>query len=183
MHADVQRPLGYKFVFEYDWANHYPNPALGRTDEELGREDFRGSGFLEYRPRPDTLLSISGGADGFDRDIDPGFGSSAQPGLGLIFARGALGYAMAKFSHGDFKAQVAYNCLDTDLESGLFPQAGRAVFDAVQTDLQHSHPPGEQHVHPGNGVTELGLDSPLAYYSQGPVAPTGPEPVFPADLP
>jgi iron complex outermembrane receptor protein len=145
MHADVRGPVGYKFVFEYDRANHYPNPALGRTDDQLGREDYRGSGLLEYWPGPDTLLSISGGADGFDRDLDPGFGSSAQPGLGLIFARGALGYAMAKFSHGDFKAQVAYNRLDTDLESGLFPQ-GRAVVDAVQTDLQHSLTLGEQHI-------------------------------------
>lgn len=147
MHADVQGPLGYKFVYEYDRAHHFPNPALGRTDDELGREDFRGSGLLEYRLGPDTLISVSGGADGFDRDIDPGFGSSTAPGLGLIFARGALGYAMAKVTHGDFKAQVAYNRLDADLRSPtLFPGEGAAVFDAVQADLQHSLSLGKQHV-------------------------------------
>lgn len=146
IHADVQGPVGYKFVYEYDRANHFPNSALGRTDDQLGREDFRGSGLLEYRLGPETLLSVSGGADGFDRDIDPGFGSSTQPGLGLIFARGALGYAMAKVKHGDFTAQVAYNRLDTDLTSNLFAADGAAVFDAVQGDVQHSVTLGKDHV-------------------------------------
>lgn len=146
MHADVLGPLGYKAVFEYDRANHFPNPALGRTADELGREDFRGNGLVEYQPDPDTRISLSGGADGFDRDIDPGFGSSVQPGLGLIFAHGALGYATATFARGDFKAQVAYNRLDTNLRSGLLPQEGPGVVDAVQTDLQHSVTLGQQHV-------------------------------------
>jgi iron complex outermembrane receptor protein len=146
MHADIRGPLAYKFVIEYDRANNYPNPALGRTGDELGLENFRGSALLQYRPDPDTLISISGGADGFDRDVDPGFGSSAQPGLGLIFAQGALGYAMATFARGNFKAQVAYNRLDTNLQSNLLPQEGPAVVDTVQTDLQHSLIPAEQHV-------------------------------------
>ena len=149
MHADVAGPLGYKLVFEYDRANHFPNPALGRTGDELGREDFRGSGVVEYRPGPDTLISISGGADGFDRDIDPGLGSSTVPGLGLLFTRGTLGFGAVKFTHGDLKGQIVYNRLDTDLRGNLLPQAGRVLIEAVQTDLQHSLALGQQHVFTG----------------------------------
>ncbi len=146
IHADTIGPVGYKLVLEYDRVNHFPNPLIDRTDDHKGREDSRGNALVQYQPRPDTLVSVAGGADRFDRDIDPGLGSSARPGFGRLFPRGTLGFGMVKVSQGDFKGQVVFNRLDTNLRSDLLPREGRVQVDTVETDVQHSVSLGQQHV-------------------------------------
>jgi iron complex outermembrane receptor protein len=147
IHADTAGPVGYKLVLEYDRVNHFPNPLVGRTDDQKGREDTRGAGLVELRPRRDILVSIAGGADRFDRDIDSGIGSSVQPGLGRFFARGTTGFGKLNYAQGDLKAQVVFSRFDTGLQSLLLPPGGGgAVVDTIQADLQHSLPLGRQHV-------------------------------------
>jgi iron complex outermembrane recepter protein len=134
IHAGSKDNWSYKVMYEYDRANHFPNPPIGRSHFDKGREDFRGNGLVEYEFSEDSRASVSGGIDGFERDI--------VPGLGLNFMRvdmkGALGFIKANYSLGDFKLQGVWDHLQFDMSSKNLDKKGWVLSDTVKFEAQHS---------------------------------------------
>jgi len=154
IHAGVENNVGYKISLGYHRTNHFPNPLIGRTDDKKGREDLRGNFLVEYKLGERSQASLSGGIDSFDRDIDPGFG--------LIFAEGGLGFAKLKYSFADLKFQFVWSRLDTDLRSTIFPEEGSVLADTYQADVQHSFNLGKKNVLTGGaGYRFNTFESPL----------------------
>jgi len=154
IHAGVVNKVGYKVSFEYDRTNHFPNPLIGRTGDEKGREDFRGNFLAEYKFSERSRTSLSGGIDSFERDIDPGFG--------LVSAKGGLGFMKFNYSLANLKFQFVWNRLDTDLRSTVFPEEGSVLADTYQADVQHSLNLGKRNVLTGGASYRFNsFDSPL----------------------
>lgn len=162
IHAGVVNKVGYKISLGYDRTNHFPNPLIGRTSDEKGREDFRGNFLVEHKLSERSRVSLSGGIDSFDRDIDPGLVRDVQPGSGLVFAKGGLGFMKFNYSLANLKFQFVWNRLDTDLRSALFPQEGSILADTHQADVQHSLNLGKRNVLTGGASYRFNsFDSPL----------------------
>ena len=162
IHAGVVNKVGYKISLGYDRTNHFPNPLIGRTSDEKGREDFRGNFLVEYKLSERSKVSLSGGIDSFDRDIDPGLVRDIDPGSGLVFAKGGLGFVKLNYSLADLKVQLVWNRLDTDLRSRIFPQEGSVLADAYQADVQHSFTLGRNNILTGGASYRFNtFDSPL----------------------
>lgn len=138
IHAGVADKLGYKFSFGYDRTNNFPNSSLGKTSDEKGLEDFRGNALAEYKFSERSKASLSGGIDSFDRDIDTGFG--------LVLAEGKSVFTKFDYSVDDFKIQLVWNYLNSDLQSTVFPTNGSVLANTFQADAQHSVDIGENNI-------------------------------------
>jgi iron complex outermembrane receptor protein len=158
IHAGVADKLGYKVVFEYDRTNQFPNPPIGRSSNEKGREDFRGNVLAEYKLNERSQVSLASGIDSFDRDIVPGLGQD----FGRFFADGGLGFVKINYSLADFKSQFAWDWLDMDLRSNLLLQKVPVRADTYTLDAQHSLNLGKQNVLTGGAGYRFSVfDAPL----------------------
>ncbi len=167
IHAGVADKLGYKVVFEHDRTNHFPNPPIGRSSNEKGREDFRGNVLAEYKFNDRSKASLSAGIDGFDRDIVPGLGQD----FGRFFARGGLGFVKFNYSLGDFKLQSVWDRLDMDMRSrplppavpvSILPKTVSVLADAFKLEAQHSVYWGNQNILTGGTSYQFSVfDAPL----------------------
>lgn len=167
IHAGVADKLGYKVVFEHDRTNHFPNPPIGRSSNEKGREDFRGNVLAEYKFNDRSKASLSAGIDGFDRDIVPGLGLD----FGRFFARGGLGFVKFNYSLGDFKLQSVWDRLDMDMRSrplppavpvSILPKTVSVLADAFKLEAQHSVYWGNQNILTGGTSYQFSVfDAPL----------------------
>lgn len=145
IHAGTADNFGYKASFAYDRTNHFPNPLIGRSSDDRGREDFRGNGLAEYKFSERSRASLAAGVDGFKRDLDPGLVPASLPAPPTrVFARGGLGFAKFNYSLADFKLQFAWDRLDMDLRSAILPQPVAVRADTFKLDAQHSFHLGEQ---------------------------------------
>jgi iron complex outermembrane recepter protein len=160
VHAGVADKLGYKLSFEHDRANHFPNPLIGRSRDEKGRQDFRGNILAEYEFTERSRVSLAAGIDGFDRDIDPGLVPGPTPSR--VFADGGLGFAKLNYSLGDFKSQFVWDRLDMDLRSPILPKVASVRADTFKLDVQHSLHLGKQNVLTGGASYRFNIfDSPF----------------------
>lgn len=167
IHAGVADRLGYKVAFEHDRVNHFPNPPIGRSSGEKGRQDFRGNIFAEYKFNERSRASLATGIDAFERDIVPGLGQD----FGRFFARGELGFVKLNYSLGDFKLQSVWDRLDMDMRSrplppeipvATLPKTVSARADAFKLEAQHSVYWGNQNILTGGASYRLSLfDAPL----------------------
>jgi iron complex outermembrane receptor protein len=145
IHAGVHDPFSYKFSFEYDRANHFSNPAINRSNNDKGREDFRGNLFAEYKFNEQSRASFAAGMDAFDRDLDPGLVPFPSPPT-RVFANGGLGFVKLNYSWEDFKFQFAWDRLDMDLRSRILPQEALVIANTIKLDAQHSVRLGTQNL-------------------------------------
>lgn len=158
IHARVTDKWSYKLSFEHDRANHFPNPLIGRSSSDKGREDFRGNILAEYKFTDSSRASLAAGIDSFDRDIDPGLGND----LLRFFAHGGLGFVKLNYSLGDFKLQSVWDRLDMDMRSTVFPKKVSVLADAFKLEAQHSVKLGSQNVLTGGAGYRFSVfDSPL----------------------
>jgi iron complex outermembrane receptor protein len=145
IHAGVRDNFSYKFSFEHDRTNHFPNPAIHRSDQLKGREDFRGNVFAEYKFSEGSRASFAAGMDGFDRDLDPGLVPAPAP-PSRVFANGILGFVKINYSLDDLKVQFAWDRLNMDLRSKILPQEVSVLADTFKLDAQHSLHLGTDHI-------------------------------------
>jgi len=138
IHAGVADKFGYKLSFGYDRTNNFPNPPRGKTGDEKGLEDFKGNVLAQYKFSERSQASLSGGIDNFERDIDTG--------LGLLLADGNNAFTKFNYSLDDFKLQLVWNHLDSDLEFAEFPSKGSVLTNTFQADLQNSFNLGENNI-------------------------------------
>jgi iron complex outermembrane receptor protein len=158
IHAGVTDNWAYKVSYEYDRANHFPNPPIGRSHDDLGREDFRGNAFAEYKFSDSSRASISAGIDSFDRDIDPGLGLD----FGRFIAQGGLGFVKLNYSLGDLKLQSVYDRLQFDLTSKNLSKTVAVRADGFKLEGQHSVKLGDQNVLTGGAGYRFSVfDAPL----------------------
>ncbi len=158
IHAGTMDRFGYKVSFEHDRANHFPNPLIGRSSGDKGREDFRGNILGEYKFSESALASLSAGIDSFDRDIVPGLGDD----LGRFFAHGGLGFVKFNYSFGDFKFQTTWDRLQMDMRSAKLAQTVSVLADSWRLEAQHSVKFAEQHVFTGGAGHRFStFDAPL----------------------
>lgn len=137
LHGGTWDKLSYKFMYEYDRTNQFPNKLIGPSrDREMGREDFRGNVFAEYAINERSRASFAAGVDRFDRDLDPGLISTAAPSR--VHAIGAQGFVKLNYALADFKAQFVWDRLDMDLRSPFLPQVVRVLGNTAKLDVQHS---------------------------------------------
>ena len=167
IHAGVTDNWAYKVSFEHDRANHFPNPPIGRSSDDKGREDFRGNGFAEYKFSESSRASLTAGIDHFDRDIDPGLGVN----FGRFFAHGGLGFVKFNYSLGDFKFQAGWDRLDFDMSTkplppkvpiSILPKTVSVRADSFKLEAQHSVHLSNQNVLTGGASYRFSVfDSPL----------------------
>lgn len=147
IHAGLHDAFSYKLSFEHDRTNHFPNPAIGRSNRDKGREDFRGNLFAEYQFSERSRASFAAGMDAFDRDLDPGL---LPPELPIpptrVFARGGLGFLKFNYGWDDFRFQFAWDRLDMDLRSTILPKKVPVLADTFKLDAQHSFNLGQQNI-------------------------------------
>jgi len=144
IHANVHDALSYKLSFEYDRTNHFPNPAIGRSDHDKGREDYRGNLFAEYKFLGGSRFSFAAGMDAFDRDLDPGLVPAPAPPT-RVFANGGLGFLKLNYSLADLKLQFAWDRLDMDLRSSILARRVPVTANTFKLDGQQSWLLGAQH--------------------------------------
>ena len=167
IHAGVADKLGYKVVFEHDRTDQFPNPPIGRSSSEKGREDFRGNVLAEYNLNKRSQVSLAAGIDSFDRDIVPGLGLN----FGRFFARGELGFVKFNYSLGDFKLQSVWDRLDMDMRSrpsppkilvAILPKTVSVRADSFKLEAQHSVYWGNQNILTGGASYRFSVfDAPL----------------------
>lgn len=160
IHAGVRGNLSYKVSLGYDRVNQFPNPALGRTSDELGRADTRGHFQVNYKLAEGSKVSLSGGIDEFDRREILAEG----PFRGVPFrgvTAGSIGFVKANYALGDFKVQLSYNRGEANIRSQSFPEAITGLANVYQAQLQHSLALGHTNILTG-GITYrfVSLDSP-----------------------
>jgi iron complex outermembrane receptor protein len=98
IHAGVAGHLSYKVSAGYDRTNQFPNPAVGRTSDDLGRADARGHFQVNYNRPGGSTVSFAGGVDAFERrEIFP-------PGFFQQVVEGGLGFLKAHYARGPFNA-------------------------------------------------------------------------------
>ncbi|MBI5548144.1 MAG: TonB-dependent receptor, partial [Deltaproteobacteria bacterium] len=130
IHAGVIGNLGYKVSIGYDRTNQFPNPTVGRTSEEEGREDKRGHFQITYKLAEGSKVSLSGGIDEFDR-------REYSPPPSQLVVAGGFGFVQANYSSGDFKVQLSYNRFKADIRSQILEDTF-ALANIYQAQLQHS---------------------------------------------
>lgn len=167
IHAGLTDKWGYKMSFEHDQANQFPNPPIGRSSDDKGREDFRGNMFAEYKISDSSRASLSAGIDSFDRDLDPGLGFD----FGRFFARGGLGFVKFNYSFDDFKFQSVWDRFDFDMTTramppkvpiAILPKAVSVLADSFKLEAQHSVHWGNQNILTGGaGYRFSAFDAPL----------------------
>jgi len=130
LHAGVIGDFSYKVSGGYDRTNEFPNPTIGQTADELGREIVQGHFQVNYKLAQDAKISLSGGSSAF----------------------GNLGFVKAHYVLGDFTAQLSYDYAEGELDPER--NLGNPDFrlDVYQAQLQHSLPWGRTHVLTG-GIT------------------------------
>jgi iron complex outermembrane receptor protein len=136
IHAGVHGDFSYKLSFEHDRTNHFPNPVINRSNNDKGREDFRGNVFAEYRFGR-SRASFAAGMDAFDRDLDPGLVPSPAPPT-RVLANGGLGFVKLNYAFDDFKFQFAWDRLDMDLRSKILAEEVLVIANTFKLDAQHS---------------------------------------------
>jgi iron complex outermembrane receptor protein len=147
IHAGAVRDFSYKVSGGYDRTNQFPNPAVGRTADQLGREDIRGHFQLNYRLAADSQLSLSGGIDAYDRkELFP-----AGP-IQQVFD-GSYAFVKGYYGLGDFKAQLSYQHSAGDTRSESFMGKSPFRLDVYQAQLQHSLRWGHTHVLTGGHLS------------------------------
>ena len=146
IHARVHDRFSYKFSFEHDRTNHFPNPAINRSYNDKGREDFRGNVFAEYNFSEWSRASFAAGMDAFDRDLDPGLVPLPAAPPTRVFANGGLGFVKLNYALDDFKFQFAWDRLDMDLRSKILPKEVPVNANTVKLDAQHSLRLGENNI-------------------------------------
>lgn len=147
IHGGTAGPLAYKLSVGYDRTNQFPNPEVGRTSDQLGREDVRAHAYLEARPGESSKLSLTGGFDRFERrEFLPAVPTPPPFAAAQGVVSGYLGYGQLNYALDDFKAQLSYNRADVDLASDSLPRPGTAVLDVFQGQLRHSISLGGSHV-------------------------------------
>jgi iron complex outermembrane receptor protein len=144
LHAGVLDKFSYKFTFEHDRTNNFPNPLIGRSSDDKGREDFRGNLFAEYKLNERSRASFSAGIDYFDRDIDPGLVPGPTPTR--VLSNGGLGFVKFNYSLADFKAQFVWDRIDMDLRSAILPKTVPFLGSTYKLDAQHSLHLGTQNI-------------------------------------
>jgi iron complex outermembrane recepter protein len=137
IHAGVHGDFSYKLSFEHDRTHHFPNPEIHRSNDDKGREDFRGNVFAEYKFSGQSRASFAAGMDAFDRDLDPGLVPSPAPPT-RVFANGGLGFIKLNYSLDDFKFQFAWDRLDMDLRSKILPREVPVIANTFKLDAQHN---------------------------------------------
>ncbi len=153
IHAGTKDAWSYKLSYEYNRANHFPNPPIGRSHFDRGREDFRGNGLVEYKFSEGSRASLSAGIDSFDRDIVPGLGLD----FARIFMKGGLGYVKANYSLGEFKMQSVWDHLEFDFNSKNLEKRGTVRSDTWKVEAQHSLHLGDQNVLTGGTSYRFGI--------------------------
>jgi iron complex outermembrane receptor protein len=145
IHAGVRDAFSYKFSVEYDRTNQFPNTAIGRVDNDKGREDYRGNLFAEYKFGERSRLSFAAGMDAFDRDLDPGLIPPPAPPT-RVYANGGNGFVKLNYSLADFKFQFAWDHLDMDLRSKIFPKEVPVIANTFKLDAHHSMSLGTKNI-------------------------------------
>ncbi len=155
IHADVVGNLSYKLSIGYDRTNQFPNPAAGRTSEELGRADTKGHFQVNYMLAESSKVSLAAGIDSFDRREVFAAGPLQE------VVAGEFGFLKANYSLGDFNVQLSYNRFEGNVSSQLFLQDIAARADVYQAKLQHSLSLGRTNVLTGGTTYRfLTFDSP-----------------------
>jgi iron complex outermembrane receptor protein len=113
IHAGVLRNFSYKVSGGYERFNQFPHPAIGQTGNAAEREDGWVHFQANYRLAEDSQLSLSGGS---------------------------LDFVKARYTLGDFSAQLAYHHANGDIvpERNIEDPAFR--FQVYEAQLQHSLP-------------------------------------------
>jgi iron complex outermembrane receptor protein len=146
IHGGTAGPLGYKLSLGYDRTNQFPNPPVGRTDHQLGREDVRARGYLEGRVSDSAKVWVGGALDWFDRrEFLP---TIPQPPIAIaqVVVSGLFGYAQANFETENFKAKLSYSGSDVDIVSDSLSPSGNAVVNVVSARVRHSFSLGTSNV-------------------------------------
>jgi len=157
IHGGGTGPIRYKLSAGYDRTNQFPNPPIGRTDDELGRADARGHAYVEGQIDEASKLALTLGFDQFDRRE-----TTIPTAAGVQVVSGYQGYARLNYSLGDLRAQVAYNRFEADLTAPFQVRSYAPVLNLLQAQLDYSTRLGASHLLTGGFVYRfLSADSAL----------------------
>ena len=138
IHAGVVDNFGYKVSFEHDRTNHFPNSFTSKSNDDKGREDYRGNIFTEYKFSGSSRLSLAAGIDRFDRDFDPGLTDTLIGKPTPVFTNGGLGFVKLNYSLDDLKLQFVWDRIDFDAHSAIFSRKASVLTDTYKLDAQNS---------------------------------------------